>query len=195
MPKRPNVIVFMADQMTPLCLPFYGHPVVRAPHLSELAAEGVVFDSAYCNSPLCAPSRAAFMSGRLPSRIGAYDNIRVLRRGSRPLRMRSPARLSHDPVGQDALLRRRPAARVRGAADYRHLPVRLRLDAELASASRAPGMVPQHEFGPRRRAVRAHEPARLRRRGRVRGGAQALRYCPGSGRETLLHGGLDDPSP
>jgi choline-sulfatase len=64
----------MADQMTPLCLPFHGHPVVRAPHMSALAREGVVFDSAYCNSPLCAPSRAAFMSGRLPSRIGAYDN-------------------------------------------------------------------------------------------------------------------------
>jgi choline-sulfatase len=36
--------------------------------------EGVVFDSAYCNSPLCAPSRFSFLSGLLPSRIGAYDN-------------------------------------------------------------------------------------------------------------------------
>jgi choline-sulfatase len=71
---RPNVLVFMADQMTPLALPFYGHPVTKAPQLSALAAEGVVFDSAYCNFPLCAPSRYAFMSGRLPSRIGAYDN-------------------------------------------------------------------------------------------------------------------------
>lgn len=74
MAKRPNVVVFMADQMTPLCLPFHGHAIVRAPHMSALAAEGVVFDNAYCNSPLCAPSRYAFMSGRLPSRIGAYDN-------------------------------------------------------------------------------------------------------------------------
>jgi len=72
--KKPNVLVFMADQMTPLALPFYGHPVTRAPHMSQVAAEGVVFDSAYCNFPLCAPSRYVFMSGRLPSRIGAYDN-------------------------------------------------------------------------------------------------------------------------
>lgn len=71
---KPNVLVFMADQMTPLSLPFYGHPVTRAPHMSQVAAEGVVFESAYCNFPLCAPSRYAFMSGRLPSRIGAYDN-------------------------------------------------------------------------------------------------------------------------
>ena len=74
MGKRPNVLVFMADQMTPLSLPFYGHKVVRAPHMAEVAAEGVVFESAYCNFPLCAPSRYVFMSGRLPSRIGAYDN-------------------------------------------------------------------------------------------------------------------------
>jgi choline-sulfatase len=72
--KKPNVLVFMADQMTPLALPFYGHPVTRAPHMARVAAEGVVFESAYCNSPLCAPSRYVFMSGRLPSRIAAYDN-------------------------------------------------------------------------------------------------------------------------
>ena len=74
MDARRNVLVFMADQMTPLALPFYGHPVTKAPHMSALAAEGVVFDAAYCNFPLCAPSRYVFMSGRLPSRIGAYDN-------------------------------------------------------------------------------------------------------------------------
>ena len=46
MGKRPNVLVFMADQMTPLSLPFYGHKVTRAPHMSQVAAEGVVFESA-----------------------------------------------------------------------------------------------------------------------------------------------------
>jgi hypothetical protein len=38
------------------------------------AAQGVVFDAAYCNSPLCAPSRFTLVSGQLPSKIGAYDN-------------------------------------------------------------------------------------------------------------------------
>jgi choline-sulfatase len=59
-------------------LPFHGHAVVQAPHLQRLAAEGVVFESAYCASPLCAPSRAALVSGQLPSRTGAYDNAAEL---------------------------------------------------------------------------------------------------------------------
>src|SRR5204862_5043292 len=41
-------------------------------------AEGAVFDSAYCASPLCAPSRSAMLAGRLPSRIGVYDNAAEL---------------------------------------------------------------------------------------------------------------------
>ncbi|OIN09157.1 choline-sulfatase [Oceanisphaera psychrotolerans] len=72
--KQPNILFLMADQMAVSSLPFYGHPLVKTPHLSRLADEGVVFDSAYCNSPLCAPSRFTLMSGQLPSRIGGYDN-------------------------------------------------------------------------------------------------------------------------
>ena len=71
---RPNFLFIMADQMAAPALPFYGHPVVRTPHLSRLAENGVVFDNAYCNSPLCAPSRFSMLTGQLPSRIGAYDN-------------------------------------------------------------------------------------------------------------------------
>ena len=78
--SRPNILLLMADQLTPFVLPAYGH-MQRAstPHLDALAAGGVVFDSAYCASPLCAPSRYSLMSGRLPSRIGAYDNAAELR--------------------------------------------------------------------------------------------------------------------
>ena len=70
----PNVLLIMADQLAPQFLPCYGHPLVRAPALQRLAEEGVVFDAAYTNSPLCAPSRFVMMSGRLPSKIGAWDN-------------------------------------------------------------------------------------------------------------------------
>jgi len=72
--RPPNILILMADQMAPNALPVYGHSLVKAPNIAKLAAEGVVFDSAYCNSPLCAPSRFSFLSGQLPSRIGAYDN-------------------------------------------------------------------------------------------------------------------------
>lgn len=73
-PERPNILLLMFDQMSALSLPCYGHPLVRAPTLRALADRGVVFENAYCNSPLCSPSRYALMTGRLPSRIGAYDN-------------------------------------------------------------------------------------------------------------------------
>ncbi len=72
--KRKNILFIMADQMAAPMLPFYAPSPLKLPNLSRLAAEGVVFDSAYCNSPLCAPSRFTLVSGQLPSKIGAYDN-------------------------------------------------------------------------------------------------------------------------
>ena len=71
---QPNILLIMADQLAVSSLPFYGHPLVKAPHLSRLAQNGVVFDSAYCNFPICAPSRFSMLSGRLPHSIAAYDN-------------------------------------------------------------------------------------------------------------------------
>jgi choline-sulfatase len=72
--QSPNILLVMADQMAPAFLPIYGHGLTRAPNIESLARGGVTFDSAYCNSPLCAPSRASFMAGRLPSRTRVYDN-------------------------------------------------------------------------------------------------------------------------
>ncbi len=74
MPRRPNILFIMADQMAAGFLPIHGHPIVKTPHLSALAERGVVFESAYCPSPLCAPSRFSMMAGRRPSGIGAWDN-------------------------------------------------------------------------------------------------------------------------
>jgi choline-sulfatase len=71
---QPNILMIMADQLAAPALPCYGPSVVKAPWVERLAAEGVLFERAYCNSPLCGPSRASLMTGRLPSRIGAYDN-------------------------------------------------------------------------------------------------------------------------
>src|SRR5262245_16355380 len=76
---KPNILVVMVDQLSPLYLPIHGHRVVKAPDTERLAARGVVFDNAYCNSPLCSPSRAVFMSGRLPSKTGVYDNAAEFR--------------------------------------------------------------------------------------------------------------------
>ncbi len=72
--RQPNIVLIMADQMAAAPLPVYGGKVVKAPHLEQLAQRGTVFDAAYCNSPICAPSRFSMLSGRLPTAIGAFDN-------------------------------------------------------------------------------------------------------------------------
>ncbi|MCP3969577.1 MAG: choline-sulfatase [Rhodobacteraceae bacterium] len=81
MSKTPNIVLIMADQLAPQFTGAYGHPLVQTPHMDALAAAGTRFDAAYCNSPLCAPSRASFMTGQLPSRIAAYDNAADFRSG------------------------------------------------------------------------------------------------------------------
>jgi choline-sulfatase len=75
---QPNVLVVMTDQLVPFLTGAYGHPVVRTPHLDALAAEGVRFDAAYTPYPLCAPARAAFLTGHYASSLGVYDNASVL---------------------------------------------------------------------------------------------------------------------
>lgn len=72
--EQPNVILLMADQLPASMLGCYGHPIVRSPHIDALAAGGLVFENAYCASPLCGPSRVGVMTGVQPSRFGVYDN-------------------------------------------------------------------------------------------------------------------------
>jgi choline-sulfatase len=72
----------MADQLAAGWLPPYGHSVVQAPHLSALAEEATVFESAYTAFPLCAPARAAMLTGRYASRAGVYDNAAEFRAGA-----------------------------------------------------------------------------------------------------------------
>jgi choline-sulfatase len=74
--NKPHLVLIVADQLTPAAI-----ERADAPNLQRLATEGTVFDRAYCASPLCAPSRAALMSGLLPSRTGAIDNAGELPAG------------------------------------------------------------------------------------------------------------------
>ena len=77
--KRPNILFIMADQLAGPALPFYGHPIVKAPHLEALANSGVVFDNCYCNFPICGPSRASLHSGLYPHSINCFDNASEFR--------------------------------------------------------------------------------------------------------------------
>ncbi len=70
----PNILVIQVDQLTPSVLPAYGNQLVKTPYIDGLASEGVLFENAYCNFPLCVPSRMSMLTGRLTSRIQQWDN-------------------------------------------------------------------------------------------------------------------------
>ncbi|KAK0731331.1 alkaline-phosphatase-like protein [Lasiosphaeris hirsuta] len=73
--KRPNILYIMADQLAAPLLKMYNpDSQIKTPSLDSLAAKSVQFDSAYCPSPLCAPSRMSMITGLLPMKIGAFDN-------------------------------------------------------------------------------------------------------------------------
>ncbi|MFT4690244.1 MAG: choline-sulfatase [Limisphaerales bacterium] len=74
MNNSPNILMIMADQLAASYLGTYGHSVVKTPNIDALAKRGVVFENAYSNCPICAPSRASLLTGRHVSEIGAFDN-------------------------------------------------------------------------------------------------------------------------
>lgn len=69
-----NILFIQVDQMAASALSMYGNPACITPNLDKLADAGVVFENAYCNYPLCAPSRFSMAAGLMPSKIGAFDN-------------------------------------------------------------------------------------------------------------------------
>jgi len=72
--KPMNLVFIMSDEHNKEMLGCNGHPVVKTPNLDKLAENGVNFTSAYCNSPICVPSRASFATGRYVHEIKSWDN-------------------------------------------------------------------------------------------------------------------------
>ena len=72
--ERPNILWICTDQQrydTVACL---GNPAIRTPNLDRLCKEGTAFTNAYCQSTVCSPSRASFLTGKYPSQIGIVAN-------------------------------------------------------------------------------------------------------------------------
>ncbi len=80
----PNVVLLMSDEHNPRISSVHGHSMVHTPGMDRLAKRGTVFENAYCPSPLCLPSRSAFMAGRHVHELQTYSNCNTaLRRDYR----------------------------------------------------------------------------------------------------------------
>lgn len=76
--SRPNLLYIHSDQHSPHVTGCYGDDLVETPNLDNLAANGVVFENAYCCSPICVPSRMSMLSGRHPFQNEVWTNEHCL---------------------------------------------------------------------------------------------------------------------
>ena len=79
--QQPNLLYIHSDQHNPAVTGCYGDSLVQTPHLDKLASEGVTFDSTYCPSPICTPSRMSMLSGRHPYQNQVWTNTQILDSG------------------------------------------------------------------------------------------------------------------
>ena len=74
--KQPNVIFILSDDQGPWAAGCYGNPEIRTPNIDRIAATGVKLEHFFVSSPVCSPSRAALLTGRISSQHGVHDFLR-----------------------------------------------------------------------------------------------------------------------
>src|SRR5438552_19073558 len=74
-PKRPNIVIVLADDMGWGDLACYGHKTIQSANLDQFATQGMRFTQGYAASGVCSPSRSAILTGRTPYRNGVFNWI------------------------------------------------------------------------------------------------------------------------
>ena len=82
MSSKPNILFILSDQHSAKVLGHAGNNIIRTPNLDRLASEGVSFDQAYCQNPLCVPSRVSLLTGQYSHSTGIYTNTDILESNS-----------------------------------------------------------------------------------------------------------------
>ncbi len=80
--SRPNMVIFIGDDLAVTDIGPYGNRVVRTPHLDRLGREAMTFDKAFASSPTCGPSRSSLFTAMYPFRHGAHGNHSAVREGT-----------------------------------------------------------------------------------------------------------------
>lgn len=84
-PRRPNILIICTDQQRADTLGCYVNSEVRTPNIDALADEGVLFENAFVQSPICSPSRGSFMTGRYPRTTGLRQNGQIMPAREKPI--------------------------------------------------------------------------------------------------------------
>src|SRR5436305_1487582 len=82
-PRKPNVIVLLADDLGYADLGVHGSKEIKTPHIDSLARDGVRCTNGYVSAPYCSPTRAGFLTGRYQERFGHEFNPKLLAQGGK----------------------------------------------------------------------------------------------------------------
>lgn len=74
--NKKHILLITCDELRRDALSCYGGNIIKTPNIDSIAAHGIQYTRAYCTSPWCLPSRCSILTGKFPSRNGAYSNFR-----------------------------------------------------------------------------------------------------------------------